>query len=257
MTNDDRIESLEKQVRTLIWILFGLLVLVLFIGGVSLFKVSPATSKVNQLELEGLADVIRAKRIEVVNDAGVVVTSIQSNTQGYGGVYVADRFGNYSASLLATNEGGSVLIVGGDGNSGAGLYIDENGPLLTIENDEYQLVAIGAGIDGGEIAIATNDGNEVAKIMGDLDGGAFVIKDGKGKLRSYWSAIEGGVEMAFLDPKSEKDRLLIQSSPSNGATLSLMNKYGLPVASLMADQELGQGAIFILNRKAEILFSVP
>ena len=196
MTTDTRIESLESQVRTLKRMLFGIFGLVV-VGGLL-----AATS------MQGVPDVIRAKKFQVVTDEGKVqarlyadadggvlgisdkngkdVAVLGVNAHGGGMLGVADRNGKDVAEISANADGGVLLISNKVGKSVAGIYADADGGSFVInKNDGSKVALVGANAYGGSLMIANKDDKLIAVITAD-GGGNGVVKtyDSTGKTTS-------------------------------------------------------------------------
>ena len=123
MQNEERINGLETQVRTLKRIVYGfgcLLVAGIVVGATS---------------LQTVPDVIQAKRFEVVNDEGkVVVIMGASNDGGWLGIFNND--GKIVVGTNAYKNGGLLYVLNKDGGKVAGLRAnkDGSGDVLTLNN---------------------------------------------------------------------------------------------------------------------------
>ena len=151
MSTDTRIESLENQVRTLKRMLFGVFGLVL-VGGLL-----AATS------LQGVPEVIQAKKFQVVNDEGKVLAALGQGT--------------YGSFLTLRNKSEEVFAV---------LYTDGDGSVLSIYNkDGKRGAAILANASGGVVDIANKEGKSVAVVDANADGsGVMMTLDSKGEMTS-------------------------------------------------------------------------
>ena len=94
MSDTNRIESLESQVRTLKRILLGL----------GLFFLATLVGCLNH---QGVSNVIRAKQIQVVDDQGKVLVWMGRNVYGDGFVQTQSGKGGVLATITSTiyNEG--------------------------------------------------------------------------------------------------------------------------------------------------------
>ena len=114
MSTDTRIESLEKQVRTLkrvLYTLCGFFVLAVLIAATN---------------LDSVPDVIQAKKFEVVNDEVKVVASFYANMGG-GMLSVSNKDGEVVVGLGSdeVNGGGVLGINNKDGKRVAGIHADD------------------------------------------------------------------------------------------------------------------------------------
>ena len=123
MQNEERINVLENQVRTLKRIVYGfgcLLVAGIVVGATS---------------LQTVPDVIQAKRFEVVNDEGKVVVKMGASNDG-GGLGIFNNDGKIVVGTNAYKNGGLLYVLNKDGGKVAGLRAnkDGSGDVLTLNN---------------------------------------------------------------------------------------------------------------------------
>ena len=140
MTTDSRIESLETQVRTLKRMLFGVFGLVV-VGGLL-----AATS------LQSVPDVIQAKKFEVVNDKGKVVSTWHYDYAG-GWFTLRDETGSKAFLTLECldDTGGLLKTQNGKGQElvRLGVTVNGEGMVVTANGKGQELVTLGA-MDNGE-----------------------------------------------------------------------------------------------------------
>ena len=170
MSTDTRIESLEKQVRTLKRVLYTLC-------GVGVLGGLLAATNLNTVP-----DVIQAKKFEVVNDEVKVVASFYANMGG-GMLSFSNKDGEVVAGLGSdeVNGGGVLGINNKDGKRVAGIHADENGGVARVFNNKFTEVAgISADANGGLLRIQNKDSKYVAGIYTETNGGLLSIsnKDG-------------------------------------------------------------------------------
>ena len=174
MQNEERINVLETQVRTLKRIVYGfgcLLVVGIVVGATS---------------LQTVPDVIQAKKFEVVNDEGKVVASFYANMGG-GMLSFSNKDGEVVAGLGSdeVNGGGVLGINNKDGKRVAGIHADENGGVARVFNNKFtEVAAIGMNAYGGMLSVANKDGKQVAKLSAKEGGGVLKTLDGKGEITS-------------------------------------------------------------------------
>ena len=121
MNADDRISSLETQVRVLKRMLFAISCLLL--TGIAVAAASQ----------QDVPDVIRARQFRVVNDQGRVVTSLGTDAFGDGELIVRNKDRSVVASLGAAQHGGALALANKKGKVVAGLWVSSSGGgLLTI-----------------------------------------------------------------------------------------------------------------------------
>ena len=155
MQNEERINGLETQVRTLKRIVYGFGCL--FVAGV----VVSATS------LQTVPDVIQAKKFEVVNGDEKVVASFYASMGG-GMLSFSNKDGKVVAGLGSdeVNGGGVLGINNKDGKTVAGIYADENGGVARVLNNKFtEVVQIGADANGdGLMKTSDNKGQTTSRI---------------------------------------------------------------------------------------------
>jgi hypothetical protein len=186
----NELNELRNQVRTLKRMLFGVFGLVV-VGGLL-----AATS------LQGVPDVIQAKKIEVVNDDGKVLVQlgnlkgggvdngrlvtrnsadeilVELSANGAGGAcIVRNKGGRKVAYFNATERGGSLSIRGKDGGSGSSINIDKDG--------NGSIEVLGVTPAGGSIRTVNGDYSLLVVIAASEDGGGLVeTQNGKGVVTS-------------------------------------------------------------------------
>ena len=147
MSESNRIESLEAQVRTLRRMLFGVF------GLVVLGALLAATT------LQTVPDVIRAKKFEVVNEDEQPIVLLAANQAG-GLVEIRNGNGKGLVRLTSHPEGGTIsihdsrartLILMGGNERGSGA-------LQTRTNKGGTLVSVGTNL-AGEGVVFTENGN--------------------------------------------------------------------------------------------------
>ena len=151
MQNEERINVLETQVRTLKRIVYGfgcLLVAGLVVGATS---------------LQTVPDVIQAKKFEVVNGKGNVVAKLSAGE--YGGVLrIRNKEEKLVAGLYADEDGGAMVICNKDGEPVATIWDEHSDKLrgLNIYNkDSKVVVRIGVDKDADGFIQTQNGKDEI------------------------------------------------------------------------------------------------
>ena len=145
------LNELRSQVRTLKRMLFGVFGLVV-VGGLL-----AATS------MQGVPDVVKAKKFQIVNDDGKPVV-----------VLGADEHAGIVG--VAKHDGKTVVAIGAD---------SEGGGFGVRNNDGMTVVAVAATKDNSGFILSNNDGKPVVVIgVNDHDSGEIKTLDGKGKTTS-------------------------------------------------------------------------
>ena len=136
MQNEERINVLETQVRTLKRIVYGFGCLL--VAGV----VVSATS------LQTVPDVIQAKKFEVVNDEGKVFAAIGASKYG-GALGILNKEGKQVSLIAAYPNGGQLSLSNKDGKQVAAMFANEHGGALVASNkDGKQVAAINVTANG-------------------------------------------------------------------------------------------------------------
>ena len=154
MSESNRIESLEAQVRTLRRMLFGVF------GLVVLGALLAATT------LQTVPDVIRAKKFEVVNEDEQPIVLLAANQAG-GLVEIRNGNGKGLVRLTSHPEGGTIsihdsrartLILMGGNERGSGA-------LQTRTNKGGTLVSVGTNLAGeGVVFIENGNGKKTSSM---------------------------------------------------------------------------------------------
>ena len=164
MQNEERINGLETQVRTLKRIVYGfgcLLVAGIVVGATS---------------LQTVPEVIQAKKFEVVNDEGKVVASIHRNESGSGVVGVCNKDGKAVVVIASNVNGGMVGIIDKDGKSVGTLGANKDGGMFYINNgDGTLLMALGVSRYGGRLSLHNNKGVTGVLLDSDAYGGRIGV----------------------------------------------------------------------------------
>ena len=178
MQNEERINGLETQVRTLKRIVYGFGCLL--VAGI----VVSATS------VQTVPDVIQAKKFEVVNDEGKVIVEL-SNLKG-GGVdngklVTRTSEGQTLVKLSAGSGGGTVRTENGEGQTLVRLSSSPDGEgTITTENGKGQtLVTLSSSPDGEGVVITQNGkGQNLVKLEVYEGGGIIMTINDKGEITS-------------------------------------------------------------------------
>ena len=116
MTIEERIERVEKQNRRLKWVVTALCVV-----GVSAFVAGQAAP-------EGVPDVIKAKKFEVINEVGLPVVALRSWDKLGGGIDTWNHQGQSLFAVGANDAGdGSVATFNAEGKELVHLSATEGG----------------------------------------------------------------------------------------------------------------------------------
>lgn len=177
---EDRIESLERQVRRQRRWNMALSALVV-VGGLM-----AATST------QQVSDVIRARRIEVVNDEGVKVVMLEAFNGG-GVIATYDEKGRMIFVALHEKDErgltfGTVTTRNGKRQNlvQLGATSDGEGMVTTMNGKGQELVQLGATMTGqGSITTMNGKGVNLVHITADRSGsGAVVAQDAAGNIKA-------------------------------------------------------------------------
>ena len=134
----NELAALKSQVRTLRrWL-----------GLFALVAITALTISAN--EDDAIPDVIKARKVMVVNLAGKEVVSMETGAGGNGVLRVFNKAGQEAARMNANENGGLIGILNKDGQAVAKMLTVESGGVITVYNNNGQAAAgIGAREDGG------------------------------------------------------------------------------------------------------------
>ena len=166
--------------------------------------------------------VIRAKEVQIENDAGQVVALFGYDSDGNGGLFIDNARGDIasfmtvddagaghvgvwgpdlsSADLKIDSSGGHVQVFSNTGDIELGIGIDEesNTGVLGLSHKEGGLVGITAGNEGAGLVIRANDGSQAGVVIGPDGKGGFVLRDGQENLQLKLSANADGTRELLL-----------------------------------------------------------
>ena len=172
--NAARIVALESQLRTLKRLFYGTACLLL--AGVA----------VAATNMQGIPDVIQAKKFEVVNKNGKPVAQLGADEDGG----IARVFGNNREEVVvlsASKSGGVLNIKSKAGSQMASITSSPEGAILSTHNGQGKVLVLMGGNDRGSGAIQTrnNKGNTLVSLGTNTGGGGRVLtEDGKGEVTS-------------------------------------------------------------------------
>ena len=156
MQNEERINGLETQVRTLKKIVYGFGCLL--VAGV----VVSATS------LQTVPDVIQAKKFEVMNDEGKAVVELSSFNEN-GVINTKDSLGNLIFVVLSQKDPNGI----------------NSGTVTTLNEKAQKLVQLGVTTGGtGSVTIENGKGQKIVQLSASDDGGKVVTGNNKGEVTS-------------------------------------------------------------------------
>ena len=146
MQNEERINGLETQVRTLKRIVYGfgcLLVAGIVVGATS---------------LQSVPDVIQAKKFEVISNDGKAVVVLESHTIESG--LLMQKEMHYGSITSLNSQGGTLVTLGADPCSGTGQLrtMNAHGRLLVNVGAEFRKLRHGVVGNGGLVETYQENG---------------------------------------------------------------------------------------------------
>ena len=155
MQNEDRINILESQVRTLKRIVC--LVCCLLVAGVV----------VSATQSQGVPDVIHAKSFEVVNDDGTAIVQLGPRSEGVGMITTKNNRGQEIVRLGVTVSGkGFIKTMNGNGEVlvQLGVTTDGEGIVKTMSGNGRALVLLGGLRGQGGVWTYNDEGLNTSKL---------------------------------------------------------------------------------------------
>ena len=146
MTIEERLSRLERENRRLRAVA-GALIFVLTAGlGLGMAMLACNSSH----PLVAPSDVLRAKRLEIVNEKGTPVVVLQADSRGYGRFVTSDDAGTQLVQLASTDDGGTVAVTNRRGQIRAALGITKQdaGSVFTFGTNNDRLLAMGVAGSG-------------------------------------------------------------------------------------------------------------
>ena len=267
MQNEERINGLENQVRTLKRIVYGfgcLLVIGIVIGATS---------------LQNVPEVIQAKNFEVVNDEGQKLVRLTSSRLG-GYVQTLSKEGQELVRITCTTgsgggiAGGYIATKNKEGRTRVTLGINNNGDgcVETWNREGIELVRLSGNDYGGYVATLNKENEALVKIGTAINGeeiDPIIINEArrasqKSKEERLEDSTSGDVNILTLTAKevakefdNNKSRAISTFSQKGAFTLTgtfmgftkaSRNPYGgqgFPEALLFADDEYGTNGVLI------------
>ncbi|MCH2133316.1 MAG: hypothetical protein MK116_06160 [Phycisphaerales bacterium] len=186
-------------------------------------------------------DVLRTKRLEVINDDGHVVLAASGDASG-GRVDLWTPEGCNIMRLAANSQGGDIALWNCEGRSVAGLYATDNGGEVSIWDSAGSRAArMHPGEHGGAVEVM-RDGQARGALQAILTGAALELHDNHGHAMvsastadQYGSlALGDRLRMTSDDIRSEltirgaddKDIVTLRGTKTNDALLQLHSENG-------------------------------
>lgn len=110
---------------------------------------------------DGIPDVVRARRFEVVDTSGMTLAEVGSDATG--GRVVTVRRGGGGAMLFTNDQGGAIGLLSPDGKVPFRAGVSPMGGLLVLTNRADQFVMMAAADDSsaGAMVLFDKDGREL------------------------------------------------------------------------------------------------
>jgi hypothetical protein len=156
-TIEQRLEKLEKQAgqwRRMAMRLYGI-ALAFGAGFILMFALAAVKPDATQ-------DVIRAKRLEIVDDKGKTRISLVALPKYGPLLQFSDDKGNHRAGLSLGADGPALWLEDETGRGRAGLIVDANGPGLRLFDEKSrERAGLTADADGADFALRDKDGKVI------------------------------------------------------------------------------------------------
>ncbi len=158
------------------------------------------------------AEVLRAKRLEIVDDEGEIRISLETHPKGAGGLTVFDASGRRRAALEAgeaQEQGSGLSLFDTNGRARAVVYAHNDpkkGTAVYLNDENETLRAILSLSEGGHAGLSVLAGEKDRKISVAVqpDGSASLSFTGEGPMIGLGSFEEGGNKGANLILADEK-----------------------------------------------------
>jgi hypothetical protein len=200
-------------------------------------------------------DVTRTRSLEIVDDQGNVVVTL--NSDGHGGrLDLWSVKGRNVLRLAANDRGGDFNLWNSAGHTVAAMFTGEAGGAIGLWNDAgTRQAAIGSSAEGGRLEMLNSEGNPFARFVADgVGGGRFDLMNAD--QRRIFTAEAGGKVGAALTLADGAGRRRVQmtSDPKSGA-ISFYNDDDVAVASTGVATPGGGGYLDLANAGGAQIFS--
>ena len=263
MQNEERINGLETQVRTLKRIVYGFGCLL--VAGV----VVSATS------LQSVLPIVKAKQFQVVNESGVVTALITNDKSNNGGLWLYDSKGTPSikitggfgmgTGLTVLNEqqnkvvnifdgtmlGGWIMLNDEDGEATHSMFSGpsiENpnagniGNICTFQGKGKPLVQLGGTGEGGRIKVLNLKTNATVQLNASPFLGSVITQNGKGQTLVELVASTNGEGMVITQNGKGQTLVKLGTTTSGVGLVKTENGKGQALVELGASTD-GEGII--------------
>lgn len=284
METEQRLERIERQNQSMKLGFAVVLIIALFglflsgwhwqVEGPRLPYASPSPAPTTEFP-----DVIKARKIQIVDDSGVVVIDLAVDPKGDGTVVIKNGDGRPFLGLSSIAGSGNILALGhdsqvlaslggdADGNGRLGLYNKDGKPRVTLSADGVggSVVASAPGPNGGTRVVlraTTSNGllwlfgrNEelLASVGADANGnGMLIVNNRDGKPRVTLNAAAESGAMTIVDGGTvscghDGKLLAALSASSAGGFLDTISSDGKDLVALGPDAN-GNGRVTLFNK---------
>ena len=106
----------------------------------------------------GALEVVRTRRLEIVNDAGATVIDLFATEHG-GMLVIRNNEGELAADVMAGSTGGGITISNSEGEPAGTLFASEMGTTFGMHNKQGEIeILMLAGDEGGHIGVTNETG---------------------------------------------------------------------------------------------------
>lgn len=182
-------------------------------GVLALVLVAIGAGSIAASSLQATSDVVRTKRLEIVDESGRIVVLASAAKHG-GRIDLWDDAGTNSARLGGNGTGGDLALWNRAGEQVVAAFADGTAGRLEVNTKGGAVgIAISADDRGGLLTVSDGNGESVAEVRCGTDGGEF-------------AAIAAGQDIALL------------ASRNDGGRLTLLDADGRESAKLMGTGRL-------------------
>jgi hypothetical protein len=159
-----RLEGLERSNRRLKRGLAALLSLTGLLGLVCLL--GPGSFSCSAGGNAPAGDVLRAKRIEVVNEKGVPVIALSADARGWGKIVTYREDQTQLVQMASTDDGGTVAVAGAKGSLRAALAVakQDYGTVFTLDGKNTRLITLATAAFGDGAVLSYDRVGNVKKM---------------------------------------------------------------------------------------------
>jgi hypothetical protein len=206
-----------------------------------------------------VADVIRANRIEVLNDAGKLVFAASAGAPGGGAGGQIDLWNAVGRNVLRASvnaTGGDLAVWNNAGANVAGLFATPTGGELAVWTASGNRRVRAAGDDrGGRVEVFDAAGKPSLGLAVNVTGGEVEVKGSTGAVAARLAAETGGGVSRYFTDSGAEILAAGAGTAGNGGVIHLANGQGQPVFSAVAEDN-GCGRIDVSGDRGEVAASL-